>query len=70
MYRLCVNFDKKWVGLNFGRFSDKTHLVTLLKCHHGMNGAKSLGKMSSFYSPGFDNYRPPCALKIFNADSV
>jgi hypothetical protein len=26
----CTEFDKKWVGLNFGRFFSNTHLVTLL----------------------------------------
>jgi hypothetical protein len=26
--KFCVNFDKKWVGLHFGRLK-KTHLVTL-----------------------------------------
>jgi hypothetical protein len=27
---LCIYFDKKWVGLHFGRIFLQTHLVTLL----------------------------------------
>jgi hypothetical protein len=29
--RLYINWDKKWLWLNFGRFFSQIHLVTLLK---------------------------------------
>jgi hypothetical protein len=34
---LCIEFDKKWLGLHFGRFFSQTHPVTLLpinRNHH------------------------------------
>jgi hypothetical protein len=30
-YKLCINCDKKWVWLHFGRFFPQTHPVTLLE---------------------------------------
>jgi hypothetical protein len=27
-HRLCITFDKKWVGLNFGQYFSQTHPVT------------------------------------------
>jgi hypothetical protein len=29
-----INFDKKWFGLNFGRFFSQTHVATLQEAHN------------------------------------